>query len=226
MKRLTFFIQALVSIPFRLILFFFVGLRARGLANLQNVDTSSGLIFASNHNNQLDSIILPCALPLLSRLGPVYFVALESKEYTRFPIGRYFYGGWLFKILGAYSFKKGLHNYADSLATHITLLKSGRTVSIYPQGKIVYGDEIIEAHGGVAYLAQASGAPIIPICIEGDKDLHWWQFFLLQRKVKVTFGKSIYFADIEEPGLPEDKRYHAAAQKVMLEIGKLIGNGR
>ncbi|HEY4518527.1 MAG TPA: lysophospholipid acyltransferase family protein [Candidatus Paceibacterota bacterium] len=223
--KATFFIQAPVSLPFRLLLFFFVGLKTRGLANLHNIDTSRGLIFASNHNNQLDSIVIPCAIPPFSRLGPIYFVANEKKYYSRFPIGKYFYGGPLFRALGAYSVKKGLHNYAESLATHIKLLKLGRTVSIYPQGRIVYDKDIVEAHGGVAYLAKASNAPIIPINISGDKDIRWWQFFLLQRKITVTFGKPISFAEIDEPSLSEDKRYHAAAQKVMVEIEKLINNG-
>ena len=222
--KVAFIIQTIISIPLRVILFLFVDLRVKGFANLNNIDTSHGLIFASNHNSQLDSVVIPCALPIFSRLGPVYFVALESKEYARFPIGRHFYGGWLFKILGAYSFKKGLHNYADSLVTHIHLLKSGRTVSIYPQGGIIYGNEVGEAHGGVAYLAKASDAPIVPITIVGDKNMRWGAFFTFRRRIRVLFGKPITFNEIDEPTLPEDKRYHAAAGKVMAEIGRLVNS--
>ena len=199
--------QILLSIPVRIFLKLFCGFKVRGFENLSGVDTTHGLILASNHKHQVDSVMLACALPLASGLGPVNFVALSKGEYERFPIGRYIYGGFLFRLVNGYSIKSGLKDYASTLVKHIELLKLGKTVSIYPEGKIIYTDELGQAHGGVAYLAKVSNAPIIPIAIKG---------------MQLTFGKPIYFDEIDEPSLPEEKRYRAGASKVMSKNGQLI----
>ncbi len=214
--------QLLLSIPVRLFLIFFGTLAVTGKDNLRGLDRSKGVIFAANHNSQLDSICLPCSLPLASDLAPVYYVSLESEKYSGYPIGKYFYGGKLFELLGAFSIKRGLKNYASTLAKHIELLSEGKTVAIFPEGARVPGYVLGEAHGGVAYLAKVSGAPIIPVAITGDEDIHAHQFLTFQRKLKLIYGEPIYFEEIDEPNLPEDKRYHVAAQKVMHAIDGLL----
>lgn len=220
--RLTMVFQLLLSIPVRLGLIFFGTLSVSGKNNLRGLDRSKGVIFAANHNSQLDSAALPCSIPLASDLAPVYFVALESEKYQGYPIGKYFYGGKLFELLGAYSIKKGLKDYSSTLAKHIELLSQGKTVAIYPEGARVPSYKLGEAHGGVAYLAKVSGAPIVPIAITGDEDIQIHQFFLFQRKLKIIFGAPMYFKDIDEPNLPEETRYHTAAQKVMHSIDGLL----
>jgi 1-acyl-sn-glycerol-3-phosphate acyltransferase len=224
MKRelVTKVFQLAVSVPVRIFLIFFSTLSVSGKDNLRNLDRSKGVILAANHNSQLDSVALPCSLPLSSELAPVYFVSLESKRYENYPIGRYFYGGRLFELLGAHSIKRGLKDYATTLAKHIELLAEGKTVAIYPEGARVPGYVLGEAHGGVAYLAKVSGAPIIPVAITGDEDIHMHQFFTFQRKLKIIYGEPLYFEDIDEPTLPEETRYHVAAQKVMQAIGGLL----
>ncbi|HEY4493438.1 MAG TPA: lysophospholipid acyltransferase family protein [Candidatus Paceibacterota bacterium] len=215
------FTQTLVSIPARIALVLFCNLKVEGLANLEGLGASRGVILASNHCNQLDSVALPCALPILSSLGPVYFVALEHKDYKRFPVGRYIYGTWIFRILGAYSIKRGLKNYAASLATHVRLLSSGKTVSIYPEGKIHYGEGMGEARGGVAYLAKETGAPIVPVAITGSKNATLLDLLTFRREIRVAFGHPTYSNYIDEPDQPEETRHHKAAQKVMYRIAEL-----
>ncbi|HEY4504190.1 MAG TPA: lysophospholipid acyltransferase family protein [Candidatus Paceibacterota bacterium] len=221
-KRFTKLFQLALSIPIRLILILFSGFIVTGKKNMIGIDRSRGVILAANHNSQLDSIFLSCSIPLLSSLGPVYFVSLEKEKYQSFPVGRYFYGGRLFELLGAYSIKQGLKDYAITLSKHIELLVKGKTVAIYPEGARVPGYMLGEAHGGVAYLAKVSGAPIIPVAITGDEDIHWHQFFTFQHKIKLIYGTPIYFEDIDESDLPEEKRYHIASQKVMRAIEELL----
>jgi len=220
--KLTTFLQFAASIPVRLLLMFFSGFIVKGKSNLKGLDSSRGVILVANHNSQLDSVALPCSLPLFSPLAPTYFVSMEKSKYNGFPLGKYFYGGKLFSLLGAYGIKKGLRDYAVTLAKHIELLGMGKTVIIYPEGARVPGYMLGEAHGGVAYLAKVSGAPIIPIAITGDEDIQWYQFLSFQRKLKLIYGKPIYFDEIDEPNLPENKRYHVAAQKVMQAIESLL----
>lgn len=213
--------QRLASIPFRIALFLFTRFQTHGYRSLLGMDESRGVILAPNHSNQIDSILVPCALPLFSKWAPVYFVSLDRKEYKRFPIGRYFYGSFIFTMLGAFSIRTGLRNYEATLSKHIELLKRGKTVAIYPEGNITPGKNLGEAHGGVAYLAKVTGAPIVPVSITGEENLKWWQFFLGRKTLKVTFGHPIYYSYIDEPHLDDSIRYHAVAQKVMHAIAGL-----
>src|SRR3989344_6436277 len=103
--RIVWIVQTVLSVPCRFALILFGNLRVRGLSNLNNLDTSKGVILASNHVSKLDSIIIPCSFSSFSKFSPVYFVALERKEYMHFPIGRHIYGSFIFKLLGAYSVK-------------------------------------------------------------------------------------------------------------------------
>ncbi|MEK7536076.1 MAG: lysophospholipid acyltransferase family protein [Patescibacteria group bacterium] len=214
--------QFIVSLPFRLALAIFINLKIEGLDNVSRLDESKGIILASNHHSQIDSIAIACSLPLFSKHLPIYFVSLDQKEYVRFPIGKYFYGGPLFSLLGAYSIKYGLRDYSVTLSKHIELVKQGKTVMIYPEGGIVLGHELGEARGGVAYLAKETSAPIIPIAIMGEENMRWWQFLTFQRRVTISFGKPLYFNDIDVKNVPEEKRYRLAAQNIMQEIKHLI----
>ncbi|HEY9582903.1 MAG TPA: lysophospholipid acyltransferase family protein [Candidatus Paceibacterota bacterium] len=214
--------QFILSIPTRLLLIICADFKAEGLEILDNIDTSKGIILASNHVSQLDSIAIGCALPPLSKFAPIYYVALAKKEYFRFPIGKYIYGGAIFRLLGAYAIQRGVKDYALALANHIPLLKQGKTISIFPEGRVQHGGKLGEARGGMTYMSHVSGAPIVPTAIIGLDDVRWWEFLMCKRKVIIRFGNPIYFSEIDEPSLPPEIRYHKAAQKVMLKVGELI----
>ena len=91
MRYIQLFVQIPLAILFRIIFVFFTNFRVRGLGNIDNITHSRGIIFASNHSSQIDSILVPISLPIFSNLLPMYFVSLEDKFYKRFPVGRYIY---------------------------------------------------------------------------------------------------------------------------------------
>ena len=186
-------VQNIVSIPFRLGLYFFGRFEVYGRENLRNLDQSKGIILASNHNSQIDSIVIVCALKLLSRFIPAYFVSLERKYYKRFPIGKYFYGGLMFDLAGGIPAKKGLRDYSKALSRHETALRQGKTISIYPEGRVYPGKEMGKAKGGVGYLAEATGATVVPVSINGNGGITAWQFFTFKRRITLTFGRPLTF---------------------------------
>lgn len=67
-------------------------------------------------------------------------------------------------------------------------LMKGGTVGIYPEGGIRYRPGVHEVKIGAAYLAQKSGAPILPVAIKGIEYLSWKAFFFGRRKIEVIFG--------------------------------------
>mgnify|MGYP001558956335 CR=1 FL=1 len=117
MKKLYYipplFLQTLIWIPARLVLIFFVGLKVRGIENLKGLE--KGIIFASNHANALDPILLPASLPFLSKFMPMFYTSRENTFYKRLWMRIFFSSGLFFKAWGSYAVAIGVHNYEESL---------------------------------------------------------------------------------------------------------------
>lgn len=221
---LRYLVQNILSIPLRLAFFLFASFEVRGRENLLLVDQKAGVIFAANHKSQLDPLAVVAGLQLFSALLPLYFVSIESKYYDerRLPIGKYLYGSPLFKALfGSYPIKKGLKNYAETLKQHEELLHDGRSVCIFPEGRRIYEEGMGEAHGGVSFLAHKTGAAIIPVLIEGTLFSGYIRFFTFRQKIRVTFGKPVYFEEIEPGNENEHVNFKAAAENLMQKIAIL-----
>jgi 1-acyl-sn-glycerol-3-phosphate acyltransferase len=204
------------------------GLKVRGLENLselkKNTSGEGGIIFAVNHTSELDPILIPAALPFLSRLMPIFYTSREKGFYSNSgKIQKLFYGGLFFKLWGSHALKVGLQDYEKSLATHITLLESGKSVLIFPEGGISKTGELSPAKGGVAYLALHCHSPIIPVAITGTYHLSFADFFLRRRHIMVQFLPPVFPQNISlrhnQTGLPD---YTHAAQEIMNEIGLAI----
>ena len=88
----------------------------------------------------------------------------------------------------------GLRDYAKSLDNQIRILRDGGSICIYPEGKKTTDGRIQPAKGGVAYLALATGRPIIPVRIEGLFRFSFADFFARRRRLAVSFGAPMYSA--------------------------------
>ncbi len=193
----------------------------RGIENLHGLQ--KGVIFASNHTSELDPILLPASLPFFSLYMPMFYPSRERSFYKRSSWRKAFYGGILFKVWGAHRVNSGQKNYEISLATHIDLLLSGHSIFIFPEGKKTDDGRIQNAHGGVIYLSEKSGAPIIPVGITGAYKLDPKSVFFRRRKVEVSFGEPIYAKDLLALARPSDEeKYHNAARIVMEKVRSLI----
>lgn len=201
MHFIRYIIQAIfLWITFRIVGILFADFRVRGLSNLKGLDTRRGVIFASNHASRIDAVLVPLALPFLSRLLPMYYVSLGRQHYQRFPLGKFLYGWPLFPLLGAFPAPKGLRDYSKSLAAHEQLLKEGRSLCIFPEGQVNDDYQLTDAlnsvKGGVGFLAEATGAVIVPVLINGIYRLRFWDFIFFKNRFRVTFGKPTKFPEI------------------------------
>ena len=214
----------------RAILLFFFRFEVRGLENLKSqmhqmskLQTSGarkekGVIFAANHSSELDPILVPAALPFFSTLLPIFYVSRPRAFYKTSGWRQFFYGGLLFKLWGAHSVctAVGGADYAQSLATHIQILKMGGSILIFPEGRKTRDGNIQhEAHGGVAYFAHATGIPVVPVRIFGDFNMSLADFFLRRRRISVVFGAPISLA---ENALADDKQ---DAQMILAKIAAI-----
>jgi 1-acyl-sn-glycerol-3-phosphate acyltransferase len=128
---------------------------------LENVPRSGGVLLASNHLSFIDSLLIPVVVP-----RRVAFLA--KAEYFE---GRGLRGAltrlW-FRALGAVPVRRGSHGEAmASLQVALEVLRDGDGFGIYPEGTRSRDGRLYRGRTGVAWLALASGAPVVPVGLVG-----------------------------------------------------------
>ncbi len=170
-----------------------------------------GILFAPNHISEYDVLIMRYALPLIMPLMPMYYVSMTKEHYQneRFGWRKYFYGGSIFKILGAYPAYVGMRDYHASLINHIELLENGKSVCIFPEGKM--GMETFkpgEAKAGIGFLAEYTKTDIIPVQLKGLKNINWFNvFFKLSKPTIEVKYREILSIDNISNNLKKDELY-------------------
>lgn len=135
------------------------------------VPRDGGLIVAANHLSNFDPPILGVALP-----RPVSYMA--KKELFAMPVLKQ-----LIPRLNAFPVDRQAGGTA-ALRAALRMLKEGRCVGIFPEGgRNVTGTN--EEKAGAAFLAAASGAPVVPAAIVGTRKLRPFG------RVSVVFGDPI-----------------------------------
>lgn len=207
MERVRYFIVVVLQkvgyCVFFVLLKFFVGLEIKGKENIK--DLKGPVIIASNHTGELDVTALVLALPFFSPLSPIYFVMSTSERFKTAP-----HFGWRQKIyssgflslLGGISIRPGFKDYATSLSDHLELLKMGKTICIFPEGKCTNTNESNPARGGLGFLIYTSKATVVPIAINSFFKMTWMEFLLRRRKVRMVIGQPIKASDIIKAEIP------------------------
>ena len=163
----------------------------------ENIPARGGFIFASNHESNIDPVVIPVVSPRRIR-----FLAKDSL--FKNPVF-----GSLIRFGGGIPLKRGTAD-RGALTEVLEQLESGWPVLIFPQG--TRGG--LKPQPGVGFLAVKSGVPVVPVYIEGsDKVLPKGSIFPRRTPIKVTFGKSLHFL----PDVPSVQ----AAEKIMQAVNRL-----
>lgn len=221
------FFQRLIWGPLRAFMIVFCSLEVKGDENIKSLEKN--MIIASNHQSELDPLLIVACLPFFCRQFPIIYVTREKKLYAHPGWSKwkqFLYGGTFFKIIGGYPSYGGLKNYKQALSHHINSLNIGNNVGIFPTGKITTNGESVKAKGGVSFLAQHSKAPIIPVFIQGLENLTLKNAIYGKMKVTVIFGRPLYLKDIVlNPNKmiisDELNDYEIAAAKIWKHIERL-----
>ncbi|MHB8454533.1 MAG: lysophospholipid acyltransferase family protein [Acidiferrobacterales bacterium] len=124
-------------------------------SEMLNLPASGPAIVVANHVSGLDPLLLVAASN-----RPLRFL-IAQEEYDR----RWLRG--LFRAIGGIPVKRD-RNPRAALAAARHALESGNVVALFPHGRIHLDYEPrSRLKRGVVYLAQATGAPIIPVRVEG-----------------------------------------------------------
>lgn len=186
-------LQHFAWIPLRIFGKLFCSFEIKGASHLEKVE--GNIILASNHNSELDPLMLVAALPYFSHILPLAFVSRSKDFYKQSPRG-FIYGGKFFNLMGAYPAYSGLNDYDKSLQHHLAAINSNMSVCVFPVGKKHRIDDYEKARGGVSYLALKTGLPIIPTKIDGLGGYRIRDYLLRRTKVTISFGEALYANDI------------------------------
>lgn len=136
------------------------GVRVK-ITGLENIDRKAVYVFASNHSSQLDITALQWGVP--NRLSMIF-----KKELARIP----FFGWQLY--LGPYV----VIDRKDPKAAMKSLIEAKKvmdqkhiSVLVFPEGTRSETGEVQSFKRGAFYLAAHSGYPIVPITINGTKNV-------------------------------------------------------
>ncbi len=125
--------------------------------------------------------------------------------------------GWFLRGVHAFPVKRGQ---ADRHAWKQSqdILKRGDQLIFFPEGTRSKDGEVKSGQPGMARLAFATGAPVVPAAICGSNRIK--DVFFRRAKLRVGFAQPIYLSDYESP--EDDKaRYDKLTDDVMAAIRRL-----
>jgi 1-acyl-sn-glycerol-3-phosphate acyltransferase len=171
------------------------------------------VILAANHRSFLDSIFLPLVVG-----RRVTFVA--KAEYFDDPKT-----AWFFRALGQIPIRREGGSAAEgALKAATEVLERGGVFAIYPEGTRTRDGYLHRGHTGVARLALATGAPIVPVGLVGTDECQPTDKKLprLFRTLWIRFGTALPIAHYGERA--QDRLVlRQVTDEVMYEIRELSG---
>jgi 1-acyl-sn-glycerol-3-phosphate acyltransferase len=169
----------------------------------EKVPRTGGLLVVANHISNLDPPLLGIGVP-----RPISYMA--KKELFAMPILKQ-----LLPHLNAFPVDRQAGGTA-ALRASLRMLKEGRCVGIFPEGgRNVTGTN--EEKAGAAFLAAASGVPIVPAAIVGTRKLRPFG------RVTVVFGDPF---TVERNRQSDAGDLEKKATEIMQRIRELEGSTR
>lgn len=203
---------AVVGPPLRLLF----RLRCTGL---ERVPTHGPAVLAANHLSALDGIFLPYLVGAARSRTTRYLVAAEFFE-------RRFHGFWL-RIFRQIPIRRGEGD-AGAVDEAVATVRSGAIAGIFPEGAVNPRPEVslMRGRSGVARIALAAGAPVVPVGIWGTQ-VRWPRGGLRFRRplrptVALSFGEPI--EPKGDPASQDDVDVFTGL--VMTDIGKQVAEAR
>lgn len=163
------------------------------------------VIVVSNHSSFLD-------IPLICRTIPVNLHFTAKSQVKKMPL----FGIYMMATGMIFIDRTNRQKAINSINEAANLIRSGKNVLIYPEGRRSTNGQIGKFKKGAFHLAIKSGADIVPVGIKGAAEV--WPKSILRLhpgKVDVVIGKRIPSTDYAENTVEEFSSY---TQKVIQEM--------
>jgi len=144
-----------------------------------NIPTSGGVLLVSNHQSNLDPVLLAVQL----RRKVSYFAKVELFQ------NRFF--GWLIRELNAFPVRRGEGD-IGAVREAIRRLKEGRMLTLFPEGTRTRDGHIGPIQPGISMIVRRAGVPVVPAVIDGAYRA-WPRGQKLPRAwpIRVMFGRPL-----------------------------------
>ena len=172
---------AITRVLVRLLVPLWGGLTVRGG---ENIPDRGPVILAPNHRAYMDPPYLSMVLKRQLRM-------MGKEELFKVPV----LGAYI-RAMAAFPVKRGSPDRA-AIRRAMEEIKAGHVLGIFPEGKRSDPGTLSPAEKGFALIAKQTGAPIIPIALEGTDRVHPMHAKRLYRAhVTATVGKPMTAAEI------------------------------
>ena len=167
------------------------------VSGLEHIPSTGPLILAANHGDNLDAYLLMHVVP-----RHVHFAARPDGFGTGYLCA-------IWRRLGAFPVD------AWGIRYGLTLLAHDRVVGVFPQGTI--SQDLVTRCGAAGVLALRSGAPVVPVAIQGTQDVHLSSMLVRRAQVRVRFGTALTYSR----GGAETLRSRAVSDDILQHIQEL-----
>ncbi|MFL5737721.1 MAG: lysophospholipid acyltransferase family protein [Actinomycetota bacterium] len=124
-----------------------------------NVPASGCAVVASNHRSVVDGVLLA-------------LVGARSDRAIRFLVAAEIFDvrlvGWVLRTFGQIPIRRGSQD-AGALDEATAALEAGSVVGIFPEGRVNDQRDMLRGRTGVARIALAAGAPVVPLGLWGTQ---------------------------------------------------------
>jgi 1-acyl-sn-glycerol-3-phosphate acyltransferase len=172
-----------------------------------NVPRTGPVILVSNHISQIDIPVLFAYVP-----RHIHFMS-KAELFDQWPLSVILPPGKPIKVHRGRPDRQALRLAED-------FLKAGEVIAIYAEGTRAKGGEAGEARAGAVFLAQRTGAPIVPVGVSGTEKIFSKRFPWYRRgEVQISFGKPF---TLDELGPVTRANRDQVAQQVMGRVAELL----
>ncbi len=193
-----------IKVLFRPLVKLVYGVKFKGLENVPKGGTN--YIVAINHTCAFDPVFVACP----KQIPPLHFMAKSELFSNPF-------SAWFITHMYGFPVKRGKGD-TSAIDYGVKIIKEGHIMAICPEGKRITDKNGVpqRAKAGVAIIAKATGADILPVAICCDGKIK------AGKKVVVSYGKVIKNTELglnKEETMPGDIKN--AANMVMNRITEL-----
>ena len=191
------------------------------IEGIEHIPAEGSAIIASTHQAVMDSFFFPL-------MSPRRITFPAKSEYFTAPGLKGRLQKWFFTSIGQIPVERGAANAGDAtLAAARTVLDRGDVLGIYPEGTRSPDGRIYKGRTGMARIALATDAPIVPLAMIGSRDANPIGTWIPRpRKVRMKVGEPIDGrAYVESLGIDPDSREAARplTDHVMAVLTELSG---
>jgi 1-acyl-sn-glycerol-3-phosphate acyltransferase len=180
------------------------------ITGLEHLPQRSGYLVAMNHISYFDSPFVTVFWPT----APEVVGAIEIWSRPGQSI--------LVRLYGAIPVHRGEVD-RQLLQAMIAVLESGRNLVIAPEGGRSHTPGLRRAHPGVAYIADKTGASVVPVGVVGTTSDYFARATRLERPpLEMHIGEPFRLPPVETKGIRRRMQLQANADLVMRQIAALL----